>query len=200
MLKMMRKEIDTALQNNLPLSAMIAALSLIDGVSKVEYPHVQSQKIRYTNWWANFAETPNDIFNADMVYQLRCAIMHETRMDTPRGSLSAVFLCIPDTAESLVAYNALFDIDGELVYKLDVVAFCVQTCNAFDAYYASHQTQVDIADAQMQVITQEEVNMWLQNPTRWQQDCMQQLNLQVQHQDGLSFIQFNNMNTKEQHG
>lgn len=44
MLKLMRKELDNAIKCQMPLAALIDALSLLDGISKVEYPNEPSQK------------------------------------------------------------------------------------------------------------------------------------------------------------
>lgn len=172
MLIRMRSEIDAALQNNLPLSAMIAALSLLDGVSKVEYPNVNSQAERYKRWWDTFVKT--DVLDGATVYQIRCFVMHETKMALQSSNIPILALCLKSTPQCFAQNSILRAPDGTLLYAVDAQAFCMQVSAAFDNYYKTHQTIVRQANNQLFVIDEAEMQLMMQDPARAYQEIEKQ--------------------------
>lgn len=156
MLKMMRKEVDAALDNKLPLSALIAALSLLDGVSKVEYSSENRVGIRYKSWWDEFAKQDSDSLDSDTVYAIRCAVMHETKMLLRSKSIDVLALSIPNERSPIYLNSDGVFLDGAHYYRLDLYGFCTQVCNAYDKYYAMHKDKVDDADLDFFVITEDD--------------------------------------------
>lgn len=156
MLKMMRKEVDVALDNKLPLSALIAALSLLDGVSKVEYSSENRVGVRYKAWWDEFAKQDFDSLDSDTVYAIRCAVMHETKMLWHSKSIDVLALSIPNERSPIYLNSDKTLPDGAHYYRLDLYGFCTQVCNAYDKYYGLHKDKVNKADLDFFVITEDD--------------------------------------------
>lgn len=74
MIKKLIDEINEALDKELYLTALTAALTLPDICGKAEYPSEGNGK-RYTKWCERFLNDNN--LPADKVYSLRCSLLHE---------------------------------------------------------------------------------------------------------------------------
>jgi hypothetical protein len=76
--------IESDLENKNYYSGLYVGLSLIDACSKIEYPLIQKNHQRYTNWLNQyfillFEPFINEqIFPANAIYQLRCSVLHES--------------------------------------------------------------------------------------------------------------------------
>ena len=156
MLKLMRNELNNALKRNMPLAALVDALSLLDGISKVEYPNETSQRKRYEDWWDNFVRHSDDDLDGSTVYQIRCFIMHETRMAMCSKDIDILALSISSNFSG-VGTHSIGELDGKSYYRLDLHGFCIQVCNAFDEYYDTHKDVVDSTDAELFVVTDEDI-------------------------------------------
>lgn len=88
-------EIDECLEHDMYLAALTIAVTLPDACAKIEYPTIEGNKKRYTTWVYekmdkydipkidNYnEESPEFIhFDANLLYDLRCRLLHEGRPD-----------------------------------------------------------------------------------------------------------------------
>lgn len=135
-------EINIALNNGLYLVALTATLTLPDVCGKVEFSTLKTGE-RYKQWYAKYV--PDGNLPADMVYALRCSLLHEgsakvknkdqihfelmtNRFTQPLG----IDFCI----ESLVTHA-----DGTSEQEITVyVGFlCTAICKAAKKYYTENK-------------------------------------------------------------
>lgn len=119
------------------------------------------KKKRYENWWNNFAKYPNDSLDGATIYQIRCFVMHETKMVTRSKNIDILALSISNNFNG-IGINTDGQLDNKHYYRLDLYGFCTQVCNSFDDYYETHKDIVDLADIELFVVTDDELEQWKQ--------------------------------------
>lgn len=152
------------MKNNMPMAALIDALSLIDGISKVEYPSEKQQSIRYKKWWGKYKE--NLSIDEDTVYQIRCFVMHESKMLIKSEKVDILALSIDRECEGPFINTLDYLPDGRLYYRMDLYGFCNAVCVAYDDYYNTHKEQVDLADMELFVVNQKDIDEYNSNPEK----------------------------------
>ena len=134
-------EINIALNNQLYLTALTAALTLPDVCGKAEFPDKKTGD-RYKSWFTKYVT--NGGISADDVYALRCSLLHEGNA-TPDDITGNHFrLMINSFAEGFgidFCFNSTVKhADGSSEKKIDVyVGFlCTAICNAAKTYYQAN--------------------------------------------------------------
>lgn len=150
------EEIAVALQNELYLLALSAALTLPDVCGKAEYPK-EGVSARYKKWYSTFV--PDGNLSADSVYALRCNLLHEGSVEVNAGDKKTKNGAQIKAAESRVIIRLMTNsiahplgvdfsfctkithADGTSETRVDVyVGFlCTVICNAAKMYYEQNK-------------------------------------------------------------
>lgn len=136
------EEIAVALQNELYLLALSAALTLPDVCGKAEYPEAGVGG-RYKKWYSTFVSDGN--LPADYVYALRCSLLHEGNT-SEQDNNSIKFRLMTNSIAHPLGVDFCFctkitHADGTSETRVDVyVGFlCTVICKAAKMYYEQNK-------------------------------------------------------------
>lgn len=144
MIKKLIDETNEALDKELYLTALTAALTLPDICGKAEYPSEGNGK-RYTKWCERFLNDNN--LPADKVYSLRCSLLHEGNVTVDSKDNVKFRLLINSLTKP---YGIGFGVtsrvkrrDGslEIVHDVYVDYICAVICNAASSYYMANKNK-----------------------------------------------------------
>ena len=157
MISEMIQEIRIALQHELYIIALAAALTLPDICGQAEYRQDKKVKIRYTKWLQVYAESRKfgeyqnfsiDGLTANDIYRLRCALLHQgsSAIDTleyfelvkinPHGASQFQFR---SESESCGDDRK----PGCRIISVNIVTLCELLCNSAEEYYSTNKEKFD---------------------------------------------------------
>ena len=112
------EQIEGALDRDLYLVALFAALSLPDICGALEAPDGEADRPRYTAWFDHWvAPDYSGSLNGDGCYYYRCAMLHQARPAHPRLGYSRIIFAEP--SGHVLHNNILND-----ALNIDVRVFC----------------------------------------------------------------------------
>lgn len=135
-------EINIALENQLYLLALSAALTLPDVCGKAEYPNDRTTA-RYKKWYSNYVKDGN--IPEEQVYKLRCSLLHEGNTDVEIKDNTRFILMTNQFTQSLgidFCFNEdVTHADGshEKEIKVYVGYLCTAICKAAQKYYRDNK-------------------------------------------------------------
>ena len=160
LIKKLIKEIEQALDEELFIIALNATLTLPDICGNAEYPDKKAG-FRYKEWIRNFIEandytkhrgTEITIINAEMIYELRCALLHQGNPNIHKNEV-VYFELVKSSPQkaSTTAYHCEMEVvteDGKEMLKkkkisLDIREFCRLICNCAMKYYLENKEKFD---------------------------------------------------------
>ena len=143
-------EIRSALENDLFIVALQAALTLPDICGKVAFPN-ENTSSRYKKWYdeeiGEYEHAPNNThmpyLSGEVVYNLRCALLHEGNPNVEKEKTDiGEFTLVLQKAES--KYSTTCDVSGESTkndneivrtYRVNVRRICMILCLVAEEYY-----------------------------------------------------------------
>ncbi|MCH5151552.1 MAG: hypothetical protein J1F65_02700 [Clostridiales bacterium] len=146
-------EVATGLRNRCYISALTTALTLPDICGKAKYTR-EGVGARYTQWLNDYVCT-NQPFalnaDADIMYDLRCRLLHEGNPSIAKNKVKQFSLIIRENSPMGIneAVNVEIKPDGSKVwhnYNVDVVLLCEKICEAALTYYRSNKERFDFFD------------------------------------------------------
>lgn len=143
-------EINIALNNQLYLTALTAALTLPDVCGKAEFPKEKKTGFRYKSWFTKYVT--NGGISADDVYALRCSLLHEGNANPNDKTGNHFRLMINSFAEGLgidfCINSTVKHADGSSKKEIDIyVGFlCTTICNGAKAYYQANKDKFSFLD------------------------------------------------------
>lgn len=161
MILKMVKEMNSALKQKHFMAAFIDALSIVDGMSKIIYPTENSQKRRYVDTWDNYIKINNGI-DGKTAYDIRCCMMHESKLAIGSDTFDILALVIPSEYNSIGIDSNITLGDDTKIYRLDIINFCNCVANGFDRYYAVNKTIVDEYDNEIMVFDSKDMRFLTQ--------------------------------------
>lgn len=149
----MIKEIRMALQRELYMPALAAALTLPDICGQAEYPQDKSVKKRYTKWLQVYMESRKfgeyqscsiDGLTANDIYKLRCAFLHQGSSDIDTLEYFELVKINPQRANQLQIFSEskLCSDDrkpGSRKISVNIVMLCELLCDGAEAYYSANE-------------------------------------------------------------
>ena len=156
MIERLVNEIKTCIENKCYISALTMAITLPDICGRAEYPEEKAAGKRFKKWYKKFAysEEPFKIrMTEDMVYSLRCKLLHEGNPtvdnDKCRANKFALMIrecsaCIPlESSESYMDDNGtrIFN-----VYNVHLVELCRHLTNSAMLYYRDNSEKFTFFD------------------------------------------------------
>lgn len=149
-------EINIALNNDLYLTALTATLTLPDVCGKVEFPSLKTGE-RYKQWYAKYVSDGN--LPADMVYALRCSLLHEGNANI-KAKNQVHFDLITNRFTQPLGIDFCFNskithADGTTDQKITVyVGFlCTAICNAAKKYYTENKDKFSFLNYKINDLT-----------------------------------------------
>lgn len=152
MIEHLIKEINSCLKNDCQIAALTMALTLPDSCGKVCYPNSKNRE-RYIQWYDNYITEPqkkfdmNPIVNGEIVYELRCALLHESNpvihgKSEKIDKFSLIWRSINSSARTPVEKYTAVDKEGnrqECFLSIDIVSLCMDICEAALIYYRENK-------------------------------------------------------------
>lgn len=141
------KEVNTGLDNECYLSALIVALTLPDICGKVAYPNdgtTSRYKKWYHEWIGQYECNPEDknfpYPSADMVYDLRCSLMHTGNPDVDKKKQNIVDFKLSITEDMMHMGSAGYQTleDGTIsnrTLEIGIKNLCWKLCRLAKVYY-----------------------------------------------------------------
>lgn len=138
-------EIEKALDADLHIVALMAALSLPDICDAVEYPDLGTTA-RYKKWYAEhigqYEHNPNDTeykmpyASADIIYDLRCSLLHagNPSVDYQKQKIKEFTLNITKDM-SYGWYSSYSHADGNRTLEIAIKNICWKICSLAKWYY-----------------------------------------------------------------
>ena len=145
------REINIALDNDLYFVALNTALTLPDICGRAEYPELRTAE-RYKKWYqeyiGQYEQCPEDKDNNtgfpylsdDVVYQLRCSILHQGNLNIEKGKTGIDKFAL--TIESKNEFNIYFDTSSMSIsvnpyktYRVSIRRLCFILCRCAVKYY-----------------------------------------------------------------
>lgn len=149
-------EINIALNNGLYLAALTATLTLPDVCGKVEFPSLKTGE-RYKQWYAKYVLDGN--LPADMVYALRCSLLHEGNANI-KAKNQLHFELMTNSLTQPFGIDFCFNskithADGTTDQKITVyVGFlCTAICNAAKKYYTENKDKFSFLNYKINDLT-----------------------------------------------
>ncbi len=147
-------EIKTALMDKLYFIALLAALTLPDVCGKAEYPNNKPTN-RYKKWvkayiekrkWPNYEHSCPDEINANIIYSLRCSMLHQ---NTPNTDVVDYFELVQVDSDraNIFKYTAESEtlcengIERRVVRKIsiNISELCYLLCDSAEEYYRNNK-------------------------------------------------------------
>lgn len=146
------KEINSCLKNDCQIAALTMALTLPDSCGKVCYPDSNNGE-RYIQWYDTYITEPQKKFdmtpivNGKLVYELRCALLHESNpvihgKSEKIDKFSLIWRSINSSARTPVEKYTAVDKEGnrqECFLSIDIVSLCMDICEAALIYYRENK-------------------------------------------------------------
>lgn len=155
MVEMLINEIEQALENRLYMVALNTALTLPDICGKATYPTLKTSE-RYKKWYdeyvgqkerGNKSEGDMPYLSADVVYQLRCSLLHQgnPNIEKKKTGIDCFELVIEAPQEifaiyvdcSMVSQNA--DNTEAFNYRVSIHRLCLLLCDAAIKFYSQNK-------------------------------------------------------------
>ena len=168
MLLRLVKEIEDSIAKECYLPALFVTLTLPDICGKAEFPGEPSNKKRYIGWYdkylgryekkfasgADIGLADRPYLSGELVYQLRCSVLHEGNTDIvgsqikeEQNQISKFNLVIPKKNE-WNAYGTSMSLDyapnGEVMrreFEVDIPYLCKRISVVAKKYYEEHKEQ-----------------------------------------------------------
>ena len=166
MIDRITNDIERAIDAKAYIAALTLALTLPDICGKAQYPDAKPTE-RYKKWYAEHIgryENPNDekddtkspYLSADVVYSLRCSMLHQgttelvnSRIRQPENKNIDVFHLIVD--EAMIGGCSAIEqtyINGRYVktsveWEINVVNLCWKLCVVASSYYKENKDKFD---------------------------------------------------------
>lgn len=153
MISEMIKEIRIALQHELYIIVLAAALTLPDICGQAEYRQDKKVKSRYTKWLQvyaasrKFGEHQNgliDSLTANDIYKLRCSFLHQgsSNIDTLEYFELVKIDSYKASQFQIFSERKLCDDDrkpGSRIISVNIVTLCELLCNSAEEYYDTNK-------------------------------------------------------------
>lgn len=158
------KEIEEALNHNLYMAALNLALTLPDICGKAEYPELRTSQ-RYKKWYDEVVgvtekppryegEPEMPYLSGDVVYSLRCSLLHEGNPDLQKKNVQPVpidrFSLVIQSEQPFRIYggessHVATNFDGSVVrtYQVNVRRLCMILCLCAKGYYEENKEKFD---------------------------------------------------------
>lgn len=149
-------EIKLALDNNLYLVALNAALTLPDICGKAEYPKLKTAE-RYKKWYQEHIgqyeqcledkdnNTGFPYLSDNVIYQLRCSLLHQgnPNVEKEKTGIDRFALDVePKNSFDIYSDNASLDVDFDNIkktYTVSVRKLCLTLCEKAKLYYEDNR-------------------------------------------------------------
>lgn len=158
-------EIRMCLDNECYVAALALALTLPDVCGKAEFPRIRKNRDRYIKWYkrnvGDFREWLFEVtddnrqsphLDAEMVYDLRCALLHSGNIETKKEEIKDIYLIVNDELIK-EAFAGSANENGEITnvsYSFDPKALCNILLKAAERYYS--RTKADMSYAHIRII------------------------------------------------
>lgn len=142
------EEIEHCVHAKCYFAALALVLTLPDICGQVEYPNERYVGTRYVDWFNSFvtpfyfindSSAPQNQFDGERCYALRCAFLHSGNYDLKQQKASIqidTFKFHIDVAEKQHGvYNSYSFIDGKYIVDLDLYGLCNVITVAAKLYY-----------------------------------------------------------------
>lgn len=146
MINQLIEEIDRALDNNLYIVALTNTLILPDICGKAAYPELGTSQ-RYKKWYqehiGQYEQCPKDKENdsdmpylsADIVYSLRCSLLHEGNPNVDKKQ-NVFFRLIIDEKNMFGIYADIVNCNSNFrSYDMNIRRICMIVCRTVKSYY-----------------------------------------------------------------
>lgn len=136
------EEIDKALDNNLYIIALTNTLILPDICGKAAYPELGTTQ-RYKKWYQEYIgqyekwpsykddETQTPYLSADIIYSLRCSLLHEGNPNVDKKQNISFRLVIDEKNK----FGIYVDSAGSRSYDMNIRRICMIVCRTVKSYY-----------------------------------------------------------------
>ena len=152
MVNQLIKEINLALDNNLYLVALNTALTLPDICGRAEYPDL-GNTARYKKWCSEnigqYEINPDNkkrgidmpYLSADIVYDLRCSLLHQGTPNIDRKFNINFSLIIEKKNEFNIYVDSASCENGEKTHKVSIRRLCCILCWTAEEYYKNNKVK-----------------------------------------------------------
>ena len=149
------EEINLALEHDLFLVALEAALTLPDICGRAKYPK-EGNKQRYTKWYKEHVEKYEypcmdesddyPFLSAEVVYSLRCSLSHQGTPNVNKKTGIDEFILSIESKEDFSAYYdvaGIYTEEGETKkrYRVSIRRICSLLCRTTQIYYEQNREQ-----------------------------------------------------------
>lgn len=153
-------DINAALDAEAYISALALALTLPDTCGKAEYPDLKTKE-RYLKWYEEYigqherypveeGEIENPYLSAEVVYQLRCNLLHQGTIDVEKEKIEEEccqidnFILITESAKSPAIYpdaSSVLISENEISrgYRVNVRRLCFLLTRMATVYYEKNK-------------------------------------------------------------
>lgn len=153
MISEMIKEIRIALQHELYITALAAALTLPDICGQAEYRQDKKVKSRYIKWLQVYVESRKfgeyqncsiDGLTANDIYRLRCTLLHQGSSDIDTVEYFELVKNDPHRTSQFQSFSQRESCGnnrkpGSRIISVNIAMLCELLCNSAEEYYGTNK-------------------------------------------------------------
>lgn len=151
-MEVITREIERGLNAGLYYLALICALSLPDICAALESPDGETTGQRYKEWYTAWLAPQYPELTAKDVYSLRCGVLHQGRIGTPKCQYERILFSLPNAHHNTAHRNMMSKREtlpngnavDHVVLNLDLKTFCQDMITAVSRWYAAKQTDPNV--------------------------------------------------------